>query len=71
MTVFGTLRQTPQNPGVYAWDGVPKPVPKSKFQNLANFMSFGTFVTTYRYEAYSPNVVEWDFSEVRHESSAS
>ena len=28
-------------------------------------MSFGTFVTTYRYEAYSPNVAEWVFSEVR------
>jgi hypothetical protein len=32
--VFGTLRQTPQIPGVYAWDGVPKAVPKSKAQKL-------------------------------------
>ena len=42
--VFGTLRKTPENLKVYAWIGVPKEAPKSKCQNLANFMSFGTLV---------------------------
>jgi hypothetical protein len=44
-TVFGTLQGTPQNPRVYAWNSVPKLIPKSKFQNLTNLLSFGTFVT--------------------------
>jgi hypothetical protein len=41
-SVFGALRQTPQNSGVYAWDSVPKGVPKSRFQNLAYSVVFGT-----------------------------
>jgi hypothetical protein len=41
-SVFGTLRQTPQIPGVYAWDGVPKAVPKSKAQKLNPVESYGT-----------------------------
>jgi hypothetical protein len=31
-SVLGTLRISPQNPGVYAWNSVPKAIPKSKSQ---------------------------------------
>src|SRR5215212_4467684 len=44
-TVFGTFGDASRNPGVYAWDSVPKDVPKSKAQNLAYSGSFGTLVT--------------------------
>ncbi|MDQ5812488.1 MAG: hypothetical protein M3358_17505, partial [Actinomycetota bacterium] len=44
---FAVLARFPNSSGntknhsVYAWGGVLKPVPKSKYQNLANFTSFG------------------------------
>jgi hypothetical protein len=42
--VFGTLAETPQNPGVYAPSSVPKAVPKSKYQYLTYSVGFSTFV---------------------------